>query len=347
MNNRNTLFSMDSDNHLAHLMLSSSLTARDGSANTRWLTGDYDRLIEPLLLLKMLERNLTIQNVNAEALLEIYRRLLSSMDAWKGLRTFHPTLSHFAELVIQAEQNIPSTGDVDLELLQRMPIISKLLQSDEHKRLVAEWLWAGDRNLRIGLRALVAITLNYPSFVAVGVELTYEHANTPLEQVVQDRQQLLSEIRNIPELEHCIGAYWHLEYGLQKGYYLQCVFFFPTKEPSVGHILAQHLGEHWQTTVTKGDGRYHANTREQTEYQYPGCIHVQESNHDRLEQVDWWLKCMTYPDVYFPLVLPAGESTFDTQTFKYYLRSQDDWTDVSLFEAEIMSEWYEDMCNKA
>ncbi|CAI2540048.1 Uncharacterised protein [Serratia proteamaculans] len=108
----------------------------------------------------------------------------------------------------------------------------------------------------------------------------------------------------------------------------------------------QHLGEHWQTTVTKGDGRYHANTREQTEYQYPGCIHVQESNHDRLEQVDWWLKCMTYPDVYFPLVLPAGESTFDTQTFKYYLRSQDDWTDVSLFEAEIMREWYEDMCNK-
>ncbi|MFO6494607.1 hypothetical protein, partial [Hafnia alvei] len=97
MNNRNTLFSMDSDNHLAHLMLSSSLTARDGSANTRWLTGDYDRLIEPLLLLEQLELNLTTLNANAVALLKIYRRLRSSMDALNGLRTFHPSLSSFAE----------------------------------------------------------------------------------------------------------------------------------------------------------------------------------------------------------------------------------------------------------
>lgn len=90
-----------------------------------------------------------------------------------------------------------------------------------------------------------------------------------------------------------------------------------------------------------------SDTREQTEYQYPGCVYVQESNDNMLEQVDWWLKCMTNLDAYFPLVLPAGEAAFDTQTFKYYLRSQDDWTDVSLFEAEIMSEWVEDMRNKA
>lgn len=347
MNNRNTPFSMDSDNHLAHLMLSTSLTARDGSANTRWLTGDYDRLIEPLLLLEQLELNLTTQNANVEALLKIYRRLRSSMDAWKGLRTFHPTLSSFAELVMQVEQGIPATGDVDLQLSQNMATISQHLQSDGHKRLVAEWLWAGDRNLRIGLRALVAITLNYPSFVAVGVELAYEHADTPIERVVQDRQQLLSEISKIPDLEHCIGAYWHLEYGRQKGYYLQGTFFFPTEEPGVGPVLAQRIGEHWQATVTKGDGRYYTNTREQAEYQYPGCIYVQESNDSMLEQLDWWLKCMTNLDVYFPLVLPAGEAAFDTQTFKYYLRSQDDWTDVSLFEAEVMSEWYEGMCNKA
>ncbi|AKG69147.1 hypothetical protein WN53_08380 [Serratia fonticola] len=341
MNNHNTLISNKLDSHVAHLILSTSKNAENAPTNTRWLTEDYDRLTGPIFLLNLIAR------ADAKALLKIYRRLQLLMNTWKGLRIFPPTLSRLAELAAQAEQSIPVDSDVDSELLQSMATISDSLRSDEHKRRVAEWLWAKDRNLRIGLAAQSVINTSYPSFVAVGVELAYADADTPLERVVQDRQQLLSELRNILEFEHCAGAYWYLDYGQQKGYYLHSTFFFPTEEPRIGPILAKRIGEHWQTTVTKGDGCYHANTHVQTEYQYPGCLFVQQGDSDMLKQLEWWLICMTCVDEFFPLALPEGQHAFDTQAYVYYLRSQSDWTETSLYEAEMMNEWVEKLRKKA
>ncbi|MGL5423308.1 MAG: hypothetical protein ACRDAJ_10075 [Serratia fonticola] len=341
MNNHNTLISNDVNSHLSHLMLSTSKNAEFSPLNTRWLTEDYDRLIEPVFLLNR------IDHADAEELLKIYRCLQLSMNTWKGLRTFQPTLTRFAELAAQAEQRLPGDRDVESELLQSMATISDVLRSEEHKRQVAEWLWAQDRNLRIGLAAQLVINTSYPSFAAVGVELAYADADTPLERMVQDRQQLLSGLRNIPEFEHCVGAYWYLEYGQQKGYYLHGTFFFPTEEPGSGPILAKRLGEHWQNTVTTGDGCYHANTRVQTEYQYPGCLFVQQGDSEMLKQLEWWLICMTCVDEFFPLALPEGQYSFDTHPYVYYLRSQSDWTETSLYEAEIMNEWVEKMRKKA
>jgi len=322
-------------------MLSTNKNAEFPPLNTRWLTRDYDRLIEPVLLLNLIDR------ADAEALLKIYRRLQLSMSTWKGQRTFHPTLTCLAELAAQAEQNLPVDRDVESELLQSMATVSDVLRSEEHKRQVAEWLWAQDRNLRIGLAAQSVINTSYPSFAAVGVELAYADADTLLERMVQDRQQLLSSLRNIPEFEHCVGAYWYLDYGHQKGYYLHGTFFFPTEEPDTAPILAKRIGEHWQTTVTKGDGCYHANTHVQTEYQYPGCLFVQQGDSDMLKQLEWWLICMTCVDEFFPLALPEGQHAFDTQAYVYYLRSQSDWTETSLYEAEIMNEWVEKLRKKA
>ncbi|VXC42874.1 conserved hypothetical protein [Enterobacterales bacterium 8AC] len=341
MNNHNTLISNDVNSHLSHLMLSTSKNAEYSPLNTRWLTYDYDRLIEPVLLLNLIDR------ADAEALLKIYRRLQLSMSTWKGRRTFNPTLTCLAKLAAQAEQRLPGDRDVESELLQSMATISDVLRSEEHKRQVAEWLWAQDRNLRIGLAAQSVINTSYPSFAAVGVELAYADADTPLERMVQDRQQFLSELRNTPEFEHCVGAYWYLEYGQQKGYYLHGTFFFPTENPDTAPILAKRLGEHWQNTVTTGDGCYHTNTRVQTEYQYPGCLFVQQDDSEMLKQLEWWLICMTCVDEFFPLALPEGQYSFDTQPYVYYLRSQSDWTETSLYEAEIMNEWVEKMRKKA
>lgn len=65
-----------------------------------------------------------------------------------------------------------------------------------------------------------------------------------------------------------------------------------------------------------------------------------------LKQLEWWLICMTCVDEFFPLALPEGQHAFDTQAYVYYLRSQSDWTETSLYEAEMMNEWVEKLRKK-
>lgn len=49
----------------------------------------------------------------------------------------------------------------------------------------------------------------------------------------------------------------------------------------------------------------------------------------------------------FPLALLEEQHAFDTQSYVYYLRSQSDWTETSLYEAEFMNEWVEKLRKKA
>ncbi|KFK97743.1 MULTISPECIES: hypothetical protein [unclassified Serratia (in: enterobacteria)] len=294
-----------------HLTLSTSYTDEHAAKCTRLITGDHERLSELHQVLRKLESTLASKPYTGDDLYSLYIRLLPALPAAFDHRMLHPDLRLLAAVGQQAEQYKPISTDLkDTATFQFIVGLVEGRCSASHQQVVADWERESTKNRLAAFQALEQICRHSPSFVSVGIELTYVQPNISLKRITEDCQQLLDGMRAIPGLEHCVGAMWQLGYARLKGYYLQMIFFCSAGQAGTGPVLAQCLGEHWQQTVTKGDGRYFIDTRERTVYEYPGCLYVTENDKAMLEQVELMLKFVTEADLYAPMVLPKAQPTF-------------------------------------
>ncbi|MGL5423325.1 MAG: hypothetical protein ACRDAJ_10165 [Serratia fonticola] len=294
-----------------HITLSTSYTDEHAAKCTRLLTGDHDRLNELHQVLRKLESTLASTPYTGDDLCALYVRLLPVLPVAFDHRMLHPDLLLLAATGQQAEQYRPISTDLkDTATFQFIVGLVEGRCSASHQQVVADWERESTKNRLAAFQALTQFSHHSPSFVAVGIELTYVQSDISLKRITENCQQLLDGVRAIPGLEHCVGAMWQLGYGRMKGYYLQMIFFCSAKQAGTGPVLAQCLGEHWQQTVTKGDGRYFIDTRERTVYEYPGCLYVAECDKAMFEQVELMLTFMTEADLYAPMVLPKAQPTF-------------------------------------
>lgn len=294
-----------------HTMLSTSYTDEHAAKGTRILTHDHERLWKLNQVLRELESTLASKPYTSDDLCALYVRLLPVLPAAFDHRMLHPDLRLLAAVGQQAEQYRPISTDLkDTATYQFIIGLIEGRCSAPHQQAVADWEHENTKNRLAAFQALTQFSRHSPSFVAAGIELAYVQSDVSLKRLTEDCQQLLDGVRAIPGLEYCVGAIWHLEYGRMKGYYLQMIFFCSAGQAGTGPVLAQCLGEHWQQTVTKGDGRYFIDTRERTVYEYPGCLYMAEGDKAMFEQVELMLTFMTEVDLYAPLVLPKAQPTF-------------------------------------
>jgi hypothetical protein len=294
-----------------HITLSTSHTDQHAAKCTRILTHDHGRLWKLNQVLRDLGSTLASKFYTSDDLCKLYVRLLPVLPIAFEHRMIHPDLRLLAAVGQQAEQYRPISTDLkDTATCQFIVGLIEGCCSASHQQAVADWERENMKNRLAAFQALTQFSRHSPSFVTVGIELTYVQSDISLKRITEDSQQLLDDARIIPGLEHCVGAIWHLGYGRMKGYYLQTIFFCSAGQAGSGPVLAQCLGEYWQQTVTKGDGRYFIDTRERAVYEYPGCLYVAEGDMAMLEQVELMLTFMTEVDLYAPLVLPKAQPTF-------------------------------------
>lgn len=299
------------DQYELYITLSTSYNDEHAAKCTRILTHYHGRLWKLNQVLRELESTLASKPYTSDDLCALYVRLLPVLPVAFEHRMLHPDLRLLAAVGQQAEQYRPISTDLkDTAMCQFIIGLIEGRCSVSHQQAVADWERKNTKNRLAAFQALTQFSRHSPSFVAVGIELTYVQSDISLKRITEDCQQLLDGVRAIPGLENCVGAIWQLGYGRMKGYYLEMIFFCSAGRAGTGPVLAQCLGEYWQQTVTKGDGRYFIDTRERTVYEYPGCLYVAECDKAMLEQVGLMLTFMTEADLYAPLVLPKAQPTF-------------------------------------
>ncbi|WP_447874546.1 putative zinc ribbon protein [Serratia fonticola] len=302
----------EQNRYFAHLTLSTLLPIEERGVLHPGVTSDLDRLTEPYLLLHSLLSGMKAIPMNSYTTHSVCQRLISVTNDCLEHRTLHPTLQRCAELISQTEEDARGNEALCMSLIQNLRVE---YLDNTHQQALAHWLQKGYQNRLAACRWLSELHTSSPSFAMVGIELAYQQTDTPLARITEDLQHFLRDIHTQNKLTHAIGAFWHLEYGKLKGYFVHVIVFFPIEQSDTGPALAALMGEYWQQTVTQGNGRYYANEAEQGEYRYPGCLSVLPQRGDTLNEVKWVLTAMTEMDFCARLVLPKELSAFGMMRF--------------------------------
>ncbi|HHQ4308673.1 TPA: hypothetical protein ACSP7Y_004734 [Serratia fonticola] len=319
MRNMLKTFSASMQNsYFNHLTFSSMQLPKTPGSTTFMLTPDFDRLAEPYLLLHTLPLSVVAGNYNFSYVEGLCLRIARMMEAWPEQRLFHPILQRCCEFIASVEEDERFGEDYWMGLMSELYVANS---SDEHQQAVNDWVREGLQSRTAAYSLMTEVHAAHDSFVAVGLELSYEQADTPLERIVQDREQLLNNMHGHTDFKRCTSVFWHLELGQQKGYFLQMLFLCPTEQSDTAPALAKQIGDYWKTTVTEGLGRYYANDTVQEKYFYPGCLHVLNGRNDILAEVEHALLFMTEMDLCARLVLPGGSPTFGVTHFCHRVAS--------------------------
>ncbi|WP_431221657.1 hypothetical protein ACQ86O_14180 [Serratia sp. L9] len=308
MNNMLKTFSASrQDDFFTYLTFLLAQRSDVSDSNTLIITKDFDDLAEPYLLMHILPLSVVTSNYNFSFVESLSRRIAHMMEAWPELRLFNPTLQRCCEFIASVEEDERFGEKFWMDLMGKL---YEADSSDEHQQAVNDWVHEGLQSRNAAYSLLAEVHAAHTSFAAIGIELSYQQADTPLERIIQDREQLLNHMRTHAEFQHCAGVFWHLEFGQRKGHFLQMLFLYPTEQPNTAPELARQIGEYWQKTVTEERGRYYANDAVQEEYFYPGCLHVVNGDNAILDEVECALTFMTEMDLCARLVLPDGAPTF-------------------------------------
>ncbi|HHQ6617883.1 TPA: hypothetical protein ACSTL0_004334 [Serratia fonticola] len=319
MNNMLKTFSAATrEDFFTYVTFSSALQPNTPGSATFMVTQDFDRQIEPYLLLQILPLSVVAGNYHFSFVEGLCSRIARMMEAWPEQRLFHPTLQRCCEFMASVEEDERFGEDFWMGLMGKL---YEADSSDEHQQAVNDWVREGLQSRTAAYSLMTEVHAAHDSFVAVGLELSYEQADTPLERIVQDREQLLNNMHGHTDFKRCTSVFWHLELGQQKGYFLQMLFLCPTEQSDTAPALAKQIGDYWKTTVTEGLGRYYANDTVQEKYFYPGCLHVLNGRNDILAEVEHALLFMTEMDLCARLVLPGGSPTFGVTHFCHRVAS--------------------------
>jgi hypothetical protein len=91
------------------------------------------------------------------------------------------------------------------------------------------------------------------------VDLSYiKDANVSLEQLEEDLERLNHRMGYAELFDHKVGHLFKIEYGLDKGLHVHCLFFFDgsKRKGSSDWFLAKSIGEYWCDVVVGAYGRY-------------------------------------------------------------------------------------------
>jgi hypothetical protein len=138
-----------------------------------------------------------------------------------------------------------------------------------------------------------------------------DQSNMMYYKIKSDRGLLVKELLINPLLEHMAGYVWKLEYTLKKGFHMHMLFLLDgSKVPQDGNI-AKVIGEYWQTTIAKGDGRYFNYNADKGGHQNLGIGMIDNFDTKRREELEKVAGYFTKTDYYLRLTTPdKGGRTF-------------------------------------
>lgn len=77
--------------------------------------------------------------------------------------------------------------------------------------------------------------------------------------------------------QHCLGWIWGLEWTMDCGYHLHCLFIFNGREVQRDSWYGDQIGDYWVNTITQGKGCYHNCNRDNYRHKGVGKLHVSDA----------------------------------------------------------------------
>lgn len=130
-----------------------------------------------------------------------------------------------------------------------------------------------------------------------------------IDQVQQHREALLDFIRHTFGDDFC-GYAWKLEYGARKGYHFHVVLFFNGANLCRDVAIGAHIGNHWNSVITAGQGNYYNCNANKSSYQHPCIGNLSWNDSGRQQGMAYLCAYLTKPDLYARLDLGEGQRTF-------------------------------------
>ena len=123
------------------------------------------------------------------------------------------------------------------------------------------------------------------------------------------RDQLLAFIRRTYGENFC-GYAWKLEYGARKGYHYHLVLFFDGARLRKDVTIAMHIGEHWRTVITGGQGVYYNCNAPEVTYIHRCVGPLSWNSPQRRTGLAYLCAYLLKPDLYVRLELEPGQRIF-------------------------------------
>ena len=124
------------------------------------------------------------------------------------------------------------------------------------------------------------------------------------------REDLLKYLKKMPANDAFIASVCNMEYGLDKKWHYHCLLLLDSARLRGDVTIARLIGEHWNTTITKGRGLYWNCNANKNSYK---CCGIGEVKHDDMEMREGLRKAvlyMTKPDYYIKLLVPGKDRKF-------------------------------------
>lgn len=170
------------------------------------------------------------------------------------------------------------------------------------------------RELLAELRRLyskvLAIRLDAEYYSEFGSANAFQGQAITFDEAQAHRDEFLNYLRTGPLSEHLAGYMWKMEFGVEKGYHFHMAIFFNGQKLSSDIRIANMLGNHWKTKVTRGKGMYFSCNQKKESY-VDRCIGMLTRGNDSMwTSLGEHIRYMTKVDHYIRFQAPRKCRTF-------------------------------------
>lgn len=147
------------------------------------------------------------------------------------------------------------------------------LNSSEFLHQAREQQKSFNRTLKNKQAYIDGLFAHYARLVVIRLDLSYlKDADISVEQLEFDLERLNNRMKYHHLFDHKVGHLFRIEYGLDKGLHVHCLFFFDGSKRqglSDWHI-AKSIGDCWRDEIVSGDGNYWSCHDNKDQYAYLG-----------------------------------------------------------------------------
>jgi hypothetical protein len=268
---------------------------------------------------------ITYKNIDINNKMENYYNAPSLLDEITGhfpSHVFNPYITVFIN-------NLKNISFIDKQFVKKVDMFNQLIEdirtevkSKSFKADINNYRRLQSKNYKSLTVYLDNLFKQHDRLLIIRLVLTYkiemyahvyneDQSNKMYYKIKSDRELLVKELLINPLLEHMVGYVWKLEYTLKKGFHMHMLFLLDGSKVQQDVNIAEVIGEYWQTTIAKGDGRYYCYNADKDRYQNLGIGMIDNFDTKRRAELEKVAGYFTKTDYYLRLTTPdKGGRTF-------------------------------------
>jgi hypothetical protein len=191
--------------------------------------------------------------------------------------------------------------------------IRKEVKSPQFKSIIKSHQRAPNKNYASLVKYIKALFQRYARLLVLRIDLAYGEGHfVDYSEAKNDLRHFLNNWRSNALFDDLVGYAWKLEFTPKTGFHYHFLFFSDGSKAQKDILIAQGIGEYWNTTITRGRGRYY-NCNAYKERYGEKCgigminYHDAKSRENLLQYVAPYL---TKPDHYARIIVPKPDRTF-------------------------------------